>query len=143
LGDSILFLIRNRKIIPLSPTDNIETSLLQGKISSNQENTNLAALSQYIGGKYAIEDKKYDREINRINLNEGDYIVLASDGVLDGLGNNVFDSQWDKEQILLRKVVNHEDDIKHAVELMIRQGNANGGADNMSIILIKGEAWDE
>lgn len=143
LGDSILFLIRNGKIIPLSQTDNIETSLLQGKISTNQENLNLAALTQYIGGKYAIEVKKYDREINRINLDEGDYIVLASDGVLDCLGNNVFDSKWDKEQILLRKVVNHKDDIKHAVELMIRQGNANGGTDNMSIILIKGEAWDE
>ncbi|WP_026522727.1 protein phosphatase 2C domain-containing protein [Butyrivibrio sp. VCB2001] len=138
LGDSILYLIRNNTITSLLIPDNVITDALISNTGNDLSNRS-EALTQYVGGKYAIEGGPYNKKVECLPFVEGDCLLLASDGVIDYMANNLHDSLWDKEQILLRKIIKHNEDLKHTAELILRQGNANGGGDNMSLILIKGE----
>ncbi len=138
LGDSLFYLIRKETITSLLIPDNVGTDALFSNIG-NAVIDRPEALTRYIGGKYAIEGGQYNKKVECLPFIEGDCLLLASDGVIDYMANNLHDSLWDKEQILLRKIIKHDGELDHIAELILRQGNANGGGDNMSLILIKGE----
>lgn len=143
LGDSKLFLIRQSNVLLLNNEDNrgmIE--LAKGKTYEEYKSIdNKESLVFYIGGDYANNPDRLinSRDVCEVNLDVGDYFVLCSDGVIDYLGNNIYDTKWDKEQILLRRIAQSKHTLEESAKSIVRLDNENGGGDNLSIIIIKVE----
>ena len=66
-------------------------------------------------------------DFNAIKLNQGDLLLLCSDGLTDMLDDNEI------EAIL----ANGDADLKTLVASLIDAANANGGRDNVSVVLVK------
>lgn len=143
LGDSKLFLIRQNNVLLLNNEDNMGMiELAKGKTYEEYKALeNKESLVFYIGGEYANNTDKLIncREVCEVNLDYGDYLILCSDGVIDYLGNNIYDSKWDKEQILLRRIAQTKHTLEESAKSIVRLDNENGGGDNLSIIIIKME----
>ena len=69
--------------------------------------------------------KKIEPDFFTIDLKMSDYILLCS----DGLSNMVSDDK-------IYEIVKSSDTIEKKVELLIAEANANGGKDNIAVILI-------
>lgn len=140
MGDSKLFLIRNDNILLLNQEDNVGNDALRSgtTYSVYRQMEDKDSISVCIGGGYSGKgmDAYMPRKLNQINIINDDVFVLCSDGVMDYLVNNVYDSEWDKEQIMLRRIKNDRP-LEMSANSIIKLDNENGGGDNLSIIIVK------
>lgn len=123
VGDSRIYLIRNRKIEKLT-TDHsyIQKLIKDGKITKEESTTHpdKNMITKAIGTEIVVE-----AELIHKRLNKGDIIILCS----DGLTNLVSD-----EQILELVLDSFDEDI---AEKLIDKANELGGTDNVSVIVVK------
>ena len=66
-------------------------------------------------------------ELTQIELNEGDCLLLCSDGLTDMLNDAEI------EEIIKK----HSEDPDKAVEALIKRANKKGGRDNISVVIVK------
>lgn len=125
IGDSRLYLIRDKKIEQITTDHTYAMDLLKAGILSEEEakvSREAHMLTRAIGGSLDI---KIDVILNE--LREEDIFILCS----DGLSNMVEDE--DIMKIAYEKSISLED----RTEKLINLANKNGGKDNIAIILVE------
>lgn len=126
VGDSRAYLIQNEKIKQLTQDHSITGELLKaGKITEEEANKHHLRnfLTKALGTKEIVKP-----DIISISLQEGDLILLCTDGLTDMLKN--------KE---IKDIILNSNNPQKTCEKLIFTANKNGGKDNTTIILIKFE----
>lgn len=123
VGDSRIYMIRDRKINKLT-TDHsyIQKLIKDGKITKEESTTHpdKNMITKAIGTEIVVEAELIHRK-----LNKNDILILCS----DGLSNLVSDNE-----ILEIVLDSFDEDI---AEKLIDKANALGGTDNISVIVIR------
>ncbi len=130
VGDSRIYLIRNNQIIRLTEDHSLVAELVKSGTIKPEEavrHPQKNVITRAIGTEYSV-----DTDSGHHNINDGDYIVLCTDGLSNLLEdeeimNIVFDS------VLL-------DD---ACDNLINTAKARGGHDNITVVLIQIEKGGE
>ena len=125
VGDSRLYLLRDRELTQLSRDHSLINDLLaKGAMSDN--NFSLTNIDHILTRALGIHDAV---EIDRLehDLQSGDLLLMCS----DGLTNMVAD--WEIKDILNSR----PDDIDLCVKRLVDSANRNGGKDNISVILMR------
>lgn len=129
IGDSKSFLIRNRQIVPLTRDHSLVQELLEaGQITAEEAQTHPQKniITRSLGqNKEAIPDTE------SFTYATGDYILINSDGLSNMLST---------DEIL--EIVNSGSELSRKASNLIDQANANGGLDNITVILIKFDGGD-
>ncbi len=123
VGDSRIYLVRNRKIKQLTKDHSyIEKLITDGRITKEESSTHpdKNMITKAIGTEIVVEAELIHRK-----LNTNDIIILCS----DGLTNLVSD-----KEILEIVVDSFDEDI---AEKLINKANELGGTDNVSVIVVK------
>lgn len=123
IGDSRLYLYRNNCLSQVTNDHSYVAGLLaQGKITDSEafSHPQRNMLLQAIGAENTIQT-----DIIQFALEAGDVLLLCTDGLSDMLR--------DKE---IEKILQNNE-IGQAADLLIEHSLANGGRDNVSVILIK------
>lgn len=122
-GDSRIYLIRAGAILQLTRDDswaNVEWGAGSQDDSSSSIMKNV--LTKALGARDEV-----DFEITDQALRDGDIILLCS----DGLTNMLPDAE------ILALVSRHASALERAVEALVAAANAQGGRDNISVILVR------
>ncbi|MXZ32622.1 MAG: serine/threonine-protein phosphatase [Gammaproteobacteria bacterium] len=125
VGDSRLYLLRDRELTQLSRDHSLINDLLaKGAMPNNDFSlTNIDhILTRALGIHDAVEIDRLEHE-----LQGGDLLLMCS----DGLTNMVAD--WEIKDILNGR----PDDIDLCVKRLVDSANRNGGKDNVSVILMR------
>lgn len=125
VGDSRLYLLRDRELTQLSRDHSLINDLLAKGAMPNDDFslTNIDhILTRALGIHDAVEIDRVEHE-----LQGGDLLMMCS----DGLTNMVAD--WEIRDILNGR----PDDIDLCVKRLIDSANRNGGKDNISVILMR------
>ena len=125
VGDSRLYLLRDRELTQLSRDHSLINDLLAKGAMPNDDFslTNIDhILTRALGIHDAVEIDRLEHE-----LQGGDLLLMCS----DGLTNMVAD--WEIRDILNGR----PDDIDLCVKRLVDSANRNGGKDNVSVILMR------
>lgn len=125
VGDSRLYLLRDRELTQLSRDHSLINDLLaKGAMPNNDFSlTNIDhILTRALGIHDAVDIDRLEHE-----LQGGDLLMMCS----DGLTNMVAD--WEIRDILNGR----PDDIDLCVKRLVDSANRNGGKDNISVILMR------
>ncbi|GAB2024018.1 Stp1/IreP family PP2C-type Ser/Thr phosphatase [Lactovum odontotermitis] len=129
IGDSKSFLIRNRQLVPLTRDHSLVQELVEaGQITPEealthpQKNIITRSLGQ---NKEAVPDTE------SFTYATGDIILINSDGLTNMVSN---------DEIL--NILNSGMLLSEKADALITQANANGGLDNITVILIKFDGGD-
>ncbi|MCY3566064.1 MAG: protein phosphatase 2C domain-containing protein [Gammaproteobacteria bacterium] len=125
VGDSRLYLLRDRELTQLSRDHSLINDLLAKGAMPNDDFslTNIDhILTRALGIHDAVEIDRLEHE-----LQGGDLLLMCS----DGLTNMVAD--WEIKDILNGR----PDDIDLCVKRLVDSANRNGGKDNVSVILMR------
>ncbi|MDR0299631.1 MAG: Stp1/IreP family PP2C-type Ser/Thr phosphatase [Streptococcaceae bacterium] len=129
IGDSKSFLVRNQQIVPLTRDHSLVQELVEaGQITVEEAQTHPQKniITRSLGQtKEAIPDTE------SFTYATGDYILINS----DGLTNMVSTSE-------ILEILNTGDELAYKTSALINQANANGGLDNITVILIKFDGGD-
>ncbi len=123
VGDSRIYTIGNRSVKCLTVDHNLGNKMLQnGTITEDLVSIlpNSLAITKWIGSP-----ERPEPDIGIIKLEKGSYLLMCS----DGLSNMVSD----REMLAIISKNKGNDD---KVEELIKAANANGGRDNITVILI-------
>lgn len=128
-GDSRLCRLRNGHFVQLSRDHSqVEELIQQGVLTEdeayNHPDSNI--ITRAIG---ANEELFID--INVFSVQQGDIFVLCSDGLYNMVGNDAIADSLNRLS------------IEEAVSDLTEQALVNGGDDNISLILVKGESGDK
>lgn len=130
IGDSRMYRFRDDKLKQLTHDHTYVASLLaEGKISEEEAmvHPKRHMLLQAVG----VEDE-IKADLLKIDVKEGDRILLCSDGLTDMLRDEEI-----KELIALA-------DLEEAGQQLLEKALDNGGRDNVSLILIEiSQSWEE
>jgi protein phosphatase len=123
IGDSRAYLIRNG-IQQITRDQTVGDYLVEhNKQSRDEVPPHLwHTLTQAVGAGNNLVP-----ELHTVNLFNGDILLLCS----DGLTNMVSDDEIEKTILM------HNNDLDRAAEELIDCANKNGGADNISVVLVK------
>lgn len=101
----------------------VEEMVSMGEIDRKEARTHTQKniITRAIGGCDTVEAEMFS-----VDLKQGEKIVMCS----DGLSNMVEDAD-------ILKVIKNSGDIKEAVEKLVKMANANGGRDNISVMIIE------
>jgi serine/threonine protein phosphatase PrpC len=127
-GDSRCYLVRNQQVQRLT-TDHtlarrmIETGGMKPEDEAGSRWSNV--LWNVLGGK---SDAELTAEVRSVNLEEGDAIVLCT----DGLHRNLSDAQ-------MVQILEEYPSAKEACEAFVRVANDAGGDDNVTVIVARPE----
>lgn len=124
VGDSRLYLI-GRDIKQITRDHSlVEDMVRMGMIAKEEARTHYKknVITKAIG---AVDDRAATPDIFEIEIEEGDKLLLCS----DGLTNMVEDYE-------IKKIINNSESLEEAVCRLIDQANENGGKDNISAILV-------
>jgi protein phosphatase len=133
LGDSRLYLLRGRKLVPLTK-DHTLLEELQHLVGRNPDKANRShpmahVLSRYLGSPRPIQvDRKiagFENKNGTLSLRSGDIVLLCSDGITDLVS--------DEE---IGKILTSCQGRKRAQNLVYR-ALENGGHDNASAIVLQ------
>lgn len=130
MGDSRMYLLRSGVLERLTEDHTIPGMLLQlGKITQKEALNHPARhmLTRHVGMCDSILP-----EVSLLELEEGDRLLLCS----DGLTNMV--SEREIGQIIL-----DEPDLEKACKKLVNTANEAGGADNITVVLIQCEDWEK
>jgi protein phosphatase len=129
IGDSKSFLNRNRQLVPLTRDHSLVQELVEaGQITAEealthpQKNIITRSLGQ---NKEAVPDTE------SFTYATGDIILINSDGLTNMVST---------EEIL--NILNSGMTLQEKADALITQANANGGLDNITVILVKFDGGD-
>lgn len=125
VGDSRLYVI-NRDIRQMTRDHSlVEDMVKMGLLDKHDARTHYKknVITKAIG---VADDKTSTPDIFEIEVDDGDRILLCS----DGLTNMVEDYE-------IKKIINNSETLEDAVCKLIEQANENGGKDNISAIIVE------
>jgi protein phosphatase len=128
IGDSRIYLLRNGALQQLTRDHSLvnlyaDHPEMVGKLGPAHSNIIVRAV-----GLHA----EVEVEHNVIEVEPDDLYLLCSDGLID------MADDW-----VVREMLSSGDDLATTADNLIRVANAHGGADNVSVILVKATAEDE
>lgn len=123
VGDSRLYIIGDDITQVTRDHSLVEELVLSGKINrveaKNHEKKNY--ITRAIGGEKGVEAEMFSATISA-----GDRILMCSDGLTNMVDDeDIFDT------------VKRSEDIKEAVDTLVKMANDNGGTDNISVVIIE------
>ena len=124
VGDSRLYIINNREIRQITRDHSLVEEMVQmGGLDRNRARTHpdKNIITRAIG---ALRD--VDVDLFRVSLEEGDTVLLCS----DGLTNMVEDER-------ITQVLLGEGTLKEKAHKLVDEANDNGGRDNISVVLVR------
>ncbi|MCD6451782.1 MAG: Stp1/IreP family PP2C-type Ser/Thr phosphatase [Acidobacteria bacterium] len=125
VGDSRAYLIRKKKLFQLTSDHSwVNEQLKKGLISPQDAKVHPLrnVVTRALGGKLQLEV-----DILSSPLKEGDILLLCTDGL---------NSMLDNEEIL-KIILANENNLRKAVENLIKKANEKGGEDNITVILAR------
>lgn len=135
VGDSRLYLIRGKELVQLTHDHSYVQMLVDmGQLTKEEAATNPRRniLTRAVGTEPTV-----DADITAVDMPpKGSYFILCSDGLYN------FISEKDVVSVIRKKFKELDDDDYDAeltlkTDMLIDVANANGGGDNITIILIK------
>lgn len=135
VGDSRLYLVRGKELVQLTHDHSYVQMLVDmGQLTKEEAATNPRRniLTRAVGTEPTV-----DADVIQIDMPpKGSYLMLCSDGLYN------FISEKDVVNIVRKKFKDYDEDDYEAeltvkTNLLIDTANANGGGDNITIILIK------
>lgn len=124
VGDSRVYLMRDQTLLQLT-RDDTWASIAWGGTPPDDTTTNPALkniLTKALGPRDDVEFEVVDQPVS-----DGDVVLLCS----DGLTNMVPDSR------MLQIIAAHLPDLATACKALVDEANAQGGRDNISVILVQ------
>lgn len=124
IGDSRAYLIRNSKITQLTEDHSLVADLVKtGQITKEEARVHPRrnVITRALGTR---EDIKAD--IKSINIKEGDYILLCTDGLTDML----------RDEEIRDIILSPKNSIQGKCRELINKANEKGGRDNITVVLI-------
>lgn len=125
VGDSRIYLIRGEAMLQLTRDDSWASVVRSENPAGDVDATGMAMKSILTKALGAREDVEFDVVDQR--LQDGDIILLCS----DGLTNMVPDAR------IYEIIRAHPGDLKSACRALVDEANAQGGRDNISVILVQ------
>ena len=123
VGDSRIYLIRPGAIVQLTRDDSWLNVAWEGETLDSSTRASMKnVLTKALGSRQDVDFDVVGRE-----LNEGDVVLLCSDGLTNMLGDDE----------ILQIVTPHGPDLERATQALIDAANANGGRDNVSAVLVR------
>ncbi len=128
VGDSRLYLINDRISQITRDHSLVEEMVRAGEIDEAEARSHPMKnkITRAIGGDYDIRVDFFD-----MKLNQDDRILMCTDGLTNMVENED-----------IRMIVNSSPDVVSAVQRLIERANANGGYDNIGVVLIEPFAQD-
>lgn len=125
VGDSRAYLVRDG-IQQLTRDQTVGDYLVEHKIMAREDvpPQKFHTLTQAVG----TADHLVPEQLT-IDLKEGDYLILCSDGLTDMLSDDEI------KEVIQR----YGDNLNEAVKMLIKEANNNGGRDNITVVLVKYE----
>ena len=128
VGDSRAYMVREDRLIQLTSDHSwVNEQLRTGAITSQQARNHpyRNIVTRALGGPNPV-----DVDVNEEPLQDGDIILLCS----DGLNTMITDED------ILSIIARNKEDIEAACQELITTANQNGGEDNVTSILVKFQA---
>lgn len=128
VGDSRLYVINDRISQITRDHSLVEEMVRAGEIDESEARNHPMKnkITRAIGGDYDIRVDFFD-----MKLNPDDRILMCTDGLTNMVENED-----------IRMIVNSSSDVITAVQRLIDKANANGGYDNIGVVLIEPFAQD-
>lgn len=124
IGDSRLYLIRRDGIRQITRDHSyVEEMVLLGQMDRGSQNYqyNKNIITRAVG-----IDKNIETDFFEVNLKEGDYILLCSDGLTNMVDNaSIF------------RIASLPGSLEQKAESLITLANQNGGKDNIAVVLVE------
>lgn len=123
IGDSRAYLFRNGKLKQLTNDHSLVADMVQeGKITEEEarEHPYRNVITKALGS-----EEKIKPDIFSVNLKDGDRLLLCSDGLTSMV-----------DDATLHEVLSSSETLKAAGNTLIKKANDNGGADNITAIVI-------
>jgi protein phosphatase len=131
VGDSRAYLVREHELQQLTEDHSLVGELVRsGRLSKEEADTHphRSVITRVLG-----TDPEVDVDSFSIESKPGDIYMLCS----DGLSSMVDDSR------LLELVEEHTSDVTTAARALVAEANANGGEDNITVILFQVASLDD
>lgn len=123
VGDSRIYLIRGGGMLQLMRDDSwANLSWEAGDLDDTARASMKHVLTKALGARDDVDFEVMDHEFS-----DGDVVLLCSDGLTNML----------PDRRILEIVTAHGPDLEGACEELIAQANAQGGRDNISVILVR------
>ena len=125
VGDSRAYLIRDGKLEQLTEDHSLVAELVRsGKLSPEEAETHpqRSVLTRALG-----TDPDVDVDTFSIQTQPGDLFMLCSDGLTSMV----------EDEVILRTVEKHRDDLQAAAKALIRAANKGGGEDNITVVFFE------
>jgi serine/threonine protein phosphatase PrpC len=125
VGDSRAYLIRDGKLEQLTEDHSLVAELVRsGKLSPEEAETHpqRSVITRALG-----TDPDVDVDTFSIQTQPGDLFMLCSDGLTSMV----------EDDVILRTVEKHRDDLQTAAKALIRAANKGGGEDNITVVFFE------
>ena len=125
VGDSRAYLIRDGKLEQLTEDHSLVAELVRsGKLSPEEAETHpqRSVITRALG-----TDPDVDVDTFSIQTQPGDLFMLCSDGLTSMV----------EDEVILRTVEKHRDDLQAAAKALIRAANKGGGEDNITVVFFE------
>lgn len=123
VGDSRIYLVRAGVILQLTRDDSWVNLSWEGESVEDSTRTSMKhVLTKALGAREDVEFKVAEQE-----LSDGDVVLLCSDGLTNMLS----------DRRILEIVSTHGIDLEGACDDLVTDANAQGGRDNISVILVR------
>jgi len=129
VGDSRIYLIRNNQTSLLT-TDHSWVNLQVQLGNLTSEESRVHPMRNVITRALGTQ-RNVDVDTFSYSLEDGDHLLLCTDGLSNML----------RDEEITKITVNHENDLKDAVEGLIQKANAMGGDDNITAVIVR--AYDD
>lgn len=123
VGDSRLYVIDDEITQITRDHSLVEEMVLAGQLSKSEARTHAKknVITRAIGGEEEVEPEMFS-----VDLKENSKILMCS----DGLTNMLEDDE-------IMRIVKNSPDIEEAAAVLIDRANANGGKDNISVVIVE------
>ncbi len=125
VGDSRLYLIRNKEISQLTQDHSFVEELVQSKLITREEAKNHPRKNEITRAIGINPDVESDICLEAVELQEEDYILLCTDGLTNMIPDN-----------RITEIVLSDESLEKTGQDLIETANKKGGIDNITIVLI-------
>lgn len=123
LGDSPIFITKFDNLRKVSHEDSLYHDMLESKLITEDD----TSINRHVITKYVHPYNVFKPNIKQVVLNDGDYILITSDGITDVCSNELI------QNVILASSMTLEEKVKGLYEIAL----ARGSSDNISVILLK------
>lgn len=125
IGDSRTYLLRQGKLLPLTKDHSLVAKLVETKLIE-PDDVYTHPQRNLIYHSLGAGHRTVDPDVFHLPLQPGDTLLLCSDGL------------WEMvRDPLLLKVLSEQHDVEKACKTLIDLANANGGEDNISVVIVQ------